>query len=148
LKDRVRTLRFREVRKAMRVAVPLQRAAIRCVATVVSLLFCAQLSQFYLVVPSNSVVCLELNYQHAVAADQDASDLAGPLSPSHPSGNTFQHCKDTYDGMLLVPDQPFGTTPAYAYQVLLGTQPAPAIDQPGRYEFELAPPFHPPKISS
>ena len=73
--------------------------------------FCLPTGRFYLSTQLDPEACLELGHITAFPLADHQHHSHSHLLPSQSekdAGYFFQHCKDTYEGILLSPAQPFG----------------------------------------
>lgn len=120
----------------------------RTVAACVLVFFCLQFSRFYLIIQLDGFICLEPNHLRttdSLSAHDHPHDGEEALAHSPDDGYSFQHCKDTFDGIALTPVQPLGLSvaapvpqPETAWASRM-PENQPAIDN------VLSPPFQPPR---
>ncbi len=133
-----------ELRRGGSNALPASRA----IALAVSVLFCFQLSRFYLVIQLDRFVCFDLSHNHepgVPAAPHDHPDGEEAVPHSHDEGDHFQHCKDAFDGIGLTPVQPLGVPVAVSTQRPETAWVASLPVNPRPVETNLSPPFPPPR---
>ena len=120
--------------------------ATRILAWLVLAVFCFQLSRFYLVIPLDAFVCeaAESAHDHALPT-QDHHHEHDSLAPAGDDGYYFQHCKDTLNGMCLVPLQLLGLTVVLWQQNLEPAWAHFALPHRSALENHLPPPFEPPR---
>ncbi|MBI4442236.1 MAG: hypothetical protein HY649_02540 [Acidobacteria bacterium] len=110
--------------------------------------FCFLTGRFYLSTQLDPEACLELGHIAAFPLSDHQHHSHSHLLPSQSEkdpGFFFQHCKDTYEGILLSPAQPFGVpSPVFLEppQSLWTDQPGLRAQLPDNLP---SLPFHPPK---
>lgn len=97
----------------------------RATALMILGLLCFQLSRVYLVIPVDAFICSEAGDTHGAASlsshghDHEYGEaVEATLSQSNDGRNYIRHCKDTLDGLGLIPAQPFGLPAAISPQKL------------------------------
>ena len=120
----------------------------RAIALVVVVLFCFQLSRFYLIIQLDPVECFDPNHTHhttSTGAHDHHHDGEETLPHSHDDGFFFQHCKDTFDGAGLTPVQPLGVPVAVSDRQPETTWASSMPESRRPHENFLPLPFQPPR---
>ncbi|MBI4458823.1 MAG: hypothetical protein HY648_02040 [Acidobacteria bacterium] len=134
---------LRKIRRVVR-----RFPAKRAIAFTVAVLFCFHLVRFYQMIPLELFECFDhdLEKSAAVAGSQSHSHSHKTLSsPTGDAGYTLEHCKDTYNGIGLIPAQPMGLPVAVSqeFQELASLASFGEPCQP--QDLFLSPPFEPPR---
>lgn len=110
-------------------------------------LFVFQFSVSLLLHPENQILCLEeLNNAASAAGHAHHHDKTLAALPTHPDGNTMQHCKDTVFGITVTPLQPFTIPFAFTSEGLTKTWVSPVPEWSSLCERTVAPPHQPPRV--
>ena len=116
-------------------------------------LFClVQLSRFYLTIQLDPLLCWDWDPNHNHAAmthvGHEHSHDHGLLPESQDHGFFFQHCKEAYNGIGLIPVQPLPAPVTVSFQPPAAAWGNVLAENPQPIENYLPPPFHPPRNPS
>ena len=120
--------------------------ASRVIAVFILSFFGFQLIRGYLVVPLDAYVCSSPDHDHdGTSPNGHHHEDEEALSQSVDQGNSLQHCKDTLDGLGLIPMEAFGPPVTISRHHLAATWISVAGQNPSPIEIFLPSPFQPPK---
>lgn len=130
---------------------PRHSAKIRTIAAFVVILIGFQLSRSYFVIPLGGIVCLEANHREK-ALNTDGQDYnldhdhGATILYSQDGGDSFQHCKDSPQSMLLELMQLLATPDTHSFVMLNVVKYKVLAEHQRLFETDLYPPFHPPRF--